>query len=81
MHALKHPKVVDFAIIGVRPDYQSKGVSALVLKYIMENMEKFGVKYCETNLCLEDNTKINQTWEYLKHDIVRRRRAFVKKID
>lgn len=80
LYALKHPRVVDFAIIGVRPDYQNKGVTAITLKYIMENMAKFKVKYCETNICLEDNIAINQTWEYLKHDIVRRRRAFVKNI-
>ena len=80
LHALKHPEVVDFAIIGVRPEWQNKGVNSLVLKYIMQNMGAYGVKYCETNLCLEDNVKINQTWEYIEHDIVRRRRAFVKNL-
>ena len=80
LHALKHPTVVDFAIIGVRPEWLNKGVNSLVLKYIMANMESYGVKYCETNLCLEDNVKINQTWEYIEHDVVRRRRAFIKRI-
>jgi len=80
LYALKHPKVVDFAIIGVRPEWQNRGVNSLVLQYIMQNMGAYGVKYCETNLCLEDNVKINQTWEYIEHDIVRRRRAFVKSL-
>ena len=80
LHALKHPKVVDFAIIGVRPEWQNKGVNSLVLKYIMENMADFGVEYCETNLCLEDNIKIAQTWEYTDHKIVRRRRAWKKEL-
>ena len=80
LKALKHPEVVDFAIIGVKPEWQNRGVNALALRYIMANMAKFGVKYCETNLCLENNVKINQTWSYIKHDIVRRRRAFKKEL-
>ena len=79
--ALKHPKVVDFALIAVRPDYQNKGVNALAIKYLMDNMAKFGVEYCETNLCLEENTKIAQTWDYFKQEQHRKRRAWIKKID
>lgn len=81
LKALKHPKVVDFALLAVRPDYQTKGVNALAIKYLMDNMEKFGVKYCETNICLEENTKISQTWDYFKHDQHRRRRAWKKAIN
>ena len=81
LYALKHPKVVDFALIGVIPEYLNKGVNALAIKYLMDNMAKFGVQYCETNLCLEENIKIAQTWDYFKHDQHRRRRAWVKKID
>lgn len=81
LHALRKPKVVDFAVLAVRPDYQNKGVNALTMKYLMDNMAKFGVEYCETNICLENNAKINQTWEYFKHDLHRRRRAWTKKID
>ncbi len=80
LRALKSPKVVDFAIIGVRPDYSNEGVGALAIKYLMDNMEKEGVEYCETNLCLENNAKINSTWQYFNHDVHRRRRAYFKKI-
>ncbi len=78
LKALKHPKVVDFALMAVRPDYQTKGVNALAIKYLMDNMAKFGVEYCETNICLEDNLKIAQTWDYFKFDQHRRRRAWIK---
>ncbi len=79
LHALKHPRVVDFAIVGVRPDYQNKGVISLALEMMQQNMGKL-VEYCETNLCLEDNYKIAQTWDYFKFDVVRRRRCWVKKL-
>lgn len=78
--ALKHPKVVDFALLAVRPDYQNKGVNAMTIKYLMDNMAKFGVGYCETNLCLEENVKIAQTWDYFEHEQHRRRRAWKKTI-
>ena len=80
LKALKAPKVVDFAIIGVRPDYANEGVGALAIKYLMDNMAKEGIEYCETNICLENNVKINSTWEYFDHEVHRRRRAYVKKI-
>lgn len=78
--ALKSPNVIDFALIGVRPDYANEGVGALAIKYLMENMVKEGVEYCETNLCLENNIKINNVWQYFDHDIHRRRRAYVKSL-
>lgn len=80
LKALKHPKVVDFAIIGVRPDYANDGVGALAVKYLMDNMEREGVRYCETNICLETNTRINAIWSYFDHDQHRRRRAYIKKL-
>ena len=80
LKALKKPKVVDFALLAVRPDYQTKGVNAFAIKYLMDNMAKFGVEYCETNICLEDNIKINQTWQYFKHDQHRRRRSWKKEL-
>lgn len=80
LKALKSPKVADFAIIGVRPDYANEGVGAMAVKYLMDNMEKEGIEYCETNICLEDNKKINAIWQYFDHDQHRRRRAYVKKL-
>ena len=65
--------------MGVRPEYQSKGVISLALEMMQKNMGKY-VDYCETNLCLEDNYKIAQTWDYFKFDVIRRRRAWVKKL-
>ena len=80
LKALKTPKILDFAIIGVRPDYANDGVGAMAVKYLMDNMEKEGIEYCETNVCLEDNMKINGIWQYFDHDKHRRRRAYYKKL-
>ncbi len=81
LKALKSPKVVDFAIIGVRPDYSNEGVGAMAIKCLMDRMKELGIEYCETNLCLENNLRINSTWQYFDHQVHRRRRAFVKKLE
>jgi len=78
--ALKHPKILDFAIVGVRPDYEMAGVGAMVMDFIMETMSRLNIEYCETNLCLESNVKINSIWSHFKHDVHRRRRAYIKKL-
>lgn len=81
LKAVKHPKVVDFALIGVRPDYADKGIGSMAIKFIMDRIIDANVQYCETNLCLETNYKINSTWEYFEHEVHRRRRAYVKKLN
>lgn len=63
LHAKNHNNVADFALIGVKKEYQNKGVTALILDYIVENAKKIGVDTIETNHSLEDNHKILQTWK------------------
>ncbi|MBR2220528.1 MAG: hypothetical protein IJ975_00130, partial [Clostridia bacterium] len=63
LKAVKHPKIVDFALVGVRDEYQSRGLTAVIMKHIIDVMTKYKIEYAETNLNLEDNIKIQQTWK------------------
>jgi GNAT superfamily N-acetyltransferase len=81
IHAVKKPKIVDFALVGVKSDYQGKGLTAVIMKYLIEEINRMGVEYCETNLNLEDNLKIQQTWKNFEHEQHKRRRCFVKNIE
>lgn len=81
LKCVKKPKVADFALVGVRNEYQGKGLTAVVLKHIIEVANKYNLEYCETNLNLEDNLKIQQTWKNFDHEQHKRRRCFVKKIN
>ena len=51
------PKELDFALIGVKQEYQNKGVNALIMKTLMERMMKEKFEYFETNHTLETNIK------------------------
>ena len=60
LKALKtKPKVVDLYLMGVLPEYQSKGVNALLFNDLIPIYNKLGVEYAESNPELESN---NAEW-------------------
>ena len=77
--ALKNPKVIEFCLIGVLPEYQAKGVNSIALNGIMEMLAN-DIDYCETNLCLENNSKILAQWKYFDAVNHKKRRAYKKSI-
>lgn len=81
MKAVKKPKIADFALVGVRTEYQSHGLTAVIMKFIIDVMKKYNIEYAETNLNLEDNLKIQQTWKNFEHHQHKRRRCFIKHLN
>ncbi len=80
LKAIKHPKQMDLGLIGVLPEYESKGVAASMIGRIITTMLDNNIEYAETNLNLEDNKHIINQWknfDYIQH---KRRRCFIKKI-
>ena len=78
---VKHEVNTDLLLIAVRPEYQGKGVNALIMAHMVPVYQKLGYKYAETNLNLEDNTKVQSQWEYFEHINHKRNRAWIKKIN
>jgi len=82
IHLLKALKtknpVVDLLLIAVRPDYQSKGVNALMFYDLIPHFQQAGVVYAESNPELDENEKVQSQWEYFKYENHKRRRAFIK---
>jgi hypothetical protein len=78
LHSVHHPKILDFALIGVIPEYRDKGVNAIILNQIMHGMKLAKVEYAETNLELEDNIKIHNQWNSFKTEQHKRRRSYIK---
>ncbi len=81
LHAVRHFKVFDFGLIAVRPEYQGKGLTGIIIQEMVEQLKKYNLEYCETNHSLETNQKIILTWknfdDYRQH---KRRRCYVKKL-
>jgi len=71
-------KVVDLYIMGVIPEYQNKGVNALIFYDLIPVFKKAEIKYAESNPELELNRKMQSQWEDFDAKHVRTRRAFIK---
>lgn len=70
--------VVDLMLIAIKPEYQSKGVNALLFSDLIPTYVKNGYKWAESNLELEDNASVQLQWQYFERRLHRRRRAFRK---
>ncbi|MCM1320335.1 MAG: N-acetyltransferase [Muribaculaceae bacterium] len=71
---------VDLLLVAVKPDYQSKGVNALLFQDLIPQYIKCGFKWAESNPEMADNNKVQSQWEYFKRRQHRRRIAVSKKI-
>jgi GNAT superfamily N-acetyltransferase len=71
-------KLLDLYIMGVHPDYQSKGVNALIFYDLIPIFHQMGFVSAESNPELELNTKMQSQWEYFETKHIKTRRAFIK---
>ena len=76
----KRPKVLDLLLVGVRPDYQGKGVNALLFTDLIPVYQQLGFEYAESNPELELNEKVQNQWQYFKTEQHKRRRCFKAQI-
>ncbi len=81
LRAIKKPQILDLALVGIRPEYQGKGLNAVIMRFMSQTIKKNHIQFCETNLNLEDNIKIQQQWKLFEHDQHKRRRCFIKDLD
>ncbi len=78
---LKRPKVLDLLLVAVRPDYQGKGVNALLFTDLIPVYKQLGFEYAESNPELELNDKVQNQWQYFKTEQHKRRRCFKGNIE
>ena len=80
--ALKAKKMTDFdlLLIAVRPDYQDKGVTALIFNEMTPHFQRYGIQRVETTAILETNHKNLANFAEFDHIQHKRRRAFIKEL-
>ena len=83
-HLLKAMKgkndIVDLMLVAIKPEYQNKGVNALLFSDLIPAYIKNGFKWAESNLELEDNASVQLQWQYFERRQHRRRRAYRKSL-
>ena len=77
---IKKPKTLDLMLVGVLPEYQSKGVNAILFYDLLPIYISEGYDYVETNPELESNDKVQQQWIYFERRLHKRRRCYKKEI-
>ncbi|MBR1872398.1 MAG: N-acetyltransferase [Bacteroidales bacterium] len=80
LKALKRPKVIDCGLVGVDPEYLNRGISVMITSAMCKMLMQDGIEYAETNANLEENWAIQNQWKRFRREIIRRRRAYVKKL-
>ena len=80
LKAKKQSKDAIFYLIGVHPDYQNKGVHAIIFKEYYTTFIKKGIQNCIRTPELADNLAIQLLWKNFDPKIICRRKTFIKNL-
>ncbi|TBN06482.1 GTP cyclohydrolase [Hyunsoonleella flava] len=78
LKAKKHSKDVNFYLIGIHPEYQNKGVHAVIFNEYYNTFTEKGIKMCYRTPELEDNHAIHNIWKHFNPEVYRKRKTFRK---
>lgn len=68
----------ELCLIGVRPDYQGKGINVLLMEEATKAYIQNNIYTVESNPELEDNKQIQSLWNYYEAHQHKRRRCYIK---
>jgi len=68
-------------LIGILPEYQSKGVVVLMFKYLLDNYQRLGIRQMLLNPQLEENHKVQNLWGMFENWQYQRRRCYVRDLE
>lgn len=78
LKAKKNSKDVIFYLIGIHPDYQNKGVHAVIFNEYYNTFTEKGIQNCYRTPELEDNEAIHKIWKHFNPEVYKRRKTFKK---
>lgn len=73
-------KIVDLLLIGVLPEYRSKGANALLFDDLIKWYLKYGFTHALTLAMMETNDGVLSAWQYFDAKTVKRLRSYKKTI-
>jgi GNAT superfamily N-acetyltransferase len=71
---------VDLLLIGVLPEYRSKGANALIFDDLIRQFQRYGFEWAETGPQMETNEGVLSQWQYLESTQHRRHRCYRKEL-
>ena len=71
-----HVDTVDLLLVAIDPEYQGKGVNALLFTELIPAFQRAGFRQAESNPELESNENVQKQWEYFERKQHKRRRSY-----
>ena len=76
LQAEKKNDRANFYLIGIHPEYQRRGVTAIIFKEIFVRFNRMGIDFAETNPELEENKSVQVLWQDYNPVNHKRRRTY-----
>ena len=80
LNAKKYSRDVIFYLIGIHPEYQNKGVTAIIMNEYHKVFQQKKIRNCYRTPELEENVAIRQMWKHFDPEIYKRRRTYRKQL-
>ncbi|MCQ2066330.1 MAG: N-acetyltransferase [Bacteroidaceae bacterium] len=76
---VKPDEYVDMLFLAIRPDYQNKGLNAVMFDRMIPVARSMGMKLAESNPELVTNSKMQAHWQYFEGAHIHKRRCVFRK--
>ena len=80
LHAIRHNDTLDLLLIGIKEEYQGKGLNAMIFDKVAPSIRKYGIKYLETTRELEENSSVQNMWNRFETRLHKRARCYIKEL-
>ncbi len=81
LRALKKNDRADLYLITVKPEYQGKGVNAILINQVSKVFARYGITKAESNPELETNHLVQGQWKHFTTRQHKRRRCYIKHLN
>ena len=80
LRAIKFHKtnIVDLLLIGIQPEYRSKGANAILFADLIPRYQAYGFEWGETQVEMENNAGVQGQWGALNPILHKRRKCYKK---
>ena len=78
IRAVRKMEKTTLYLIGVKKEYQNKGVSAVIFDDYLTKYNQLKIKTSESNPELESNNSVQLLWKNYEYEMHKRRRSFIK---
>ena len=80
LHAKKFNKDVTLYLIGIHPEYQKLGVTAIIFNSFIQTLKNKGIKICRRTPELTDNLSIDKIWKNFSPKLIKTRCTYKKEL-